>query len=100
MTRPTREQIGFAASTIWFTSPVPGSWTEQAECRRYPDFAEQFTDAQSFQDADLPLTICSDCPVAAQCLAYGQRLAADGVWGGQLLRHGAVQRRLPYRRAS
>jgi hypothetical protein len=100
MTRPTREQIGFAASTIWFTIPAPGSWTEDGECRRHPGYADLFTDAQSFEQADLPLTICADCPVAAQCLAYGQSLRADGVWGGELLKHGSVQRRLPYRRAS
>ena len=94
MTRPTREQIGFAASTIWFTTDAPGPWTEDAECRRYPAFADQFTDAQTFEDADLALTICSDCPVRAACLSYGQQIRADGVWGGRLLRLGSVQRRL------
>lgn len=94
MSRPTREQIGFAVSTVWYTSQAPGLWTEDATCRRYPDFADQFTDAQTFEDADVPLTICADCPVRRECLDYGQGLRADGVWGGRLLSRGVPQRRL------
>ncbi len=93
-TRPTREQIGFTASSIWFTSSVPGTWTEGAACRRYPGFADQFTDAQTFNEADVALTICADCPVRTACLTYGQGIRADGVWGGLLLRRGKPQRRL------
>jgi hypothetical protein len=29
----------------------------------------------------------------AACLAYGQALHADGVWGGELLHGGSVRRR-------
>jgi len=86
-------------SKIWFAAPAPGRWAADATCRNYPAFAEYFTDATSFAEADLALTLCADCPVRAACLGYGQRLGADGVWGGQLLHHGVVQHRLP-RRAS
>jgi hypothetical protein len=94
VSRPTRDEIGFAVSTIWYTSEAPGRWTERATCRRYPDFADQFTEAQTFEDADIALTICADCPVRARCLEYGRGLRADGVWGGRLLSRGVPQRRL------
>lgn len=87
-------QTGFTASSIWFTSSVPGVWTERAKCRRFPGFADQFTDSQTFEEADAALTICSDCPVRAACFAYGHSIRADGVWGGRLLQRGKPKRRL------
>ncbi|HEY3736761.1 MAG TPA: hypothetical protein VGL26_04895, partial [Jatrophihabitans sp.] len=61
MTRPTRDEIGFAASTMWFSTCAPGSWTEDAACRRFPALADRFTDAQTFEEADLALTVCAGC---------------------------------------
>jgi hypothetical protein len=98
MTRPTRDEIGFASSTIWFTTAAPGRWTEDATCRRFPEFANQFTEAQTFEEADLALTICADCPVRLACARYGQGIRADGVWGGQLLVRGTPQQRFRQRR--
>jgi hypothetical protein len=66
-------------------------------CWRFPRLAGAFINAQDFETADPALTICLDCPVRAQCLAFGQSLQADGVWGGRLLRDGRIQRRLPWR---
>lgn len=98
MTRVTREEIGFATSTIWFSTSPPGSWTEDAACRRFPALADRFTDAQTFEEADLALTICADCPVSRACARYGQGIHADGVWGGLLLSRGRPLERFSTRR--
>ncbi|MBV9594193.1 MAG: WhiB family transcriptional regulator [Actinobacteria bacterium] len=91
MTRYPIAEAGFAVSSIWFSAEPPGSWTERAACRRYPGFAECFTEATTLAEADLALTLCDGCAVRAACLRYGQVLEADGVWGGRLLRHGRLQ---------
>ena len=83
------------ASAIWFSADAPGDWTERAACRQHSTLADFFTDATTFEQADLGLTICAECPVQRACLSYGRTLRADGVWGGRLLRDGAVQHRMP-----
>jgi hypothetical protein len=93
MIRHTIRDVGFAASTIWFVAEAPGPWTGQAACREYAAQAEFFTEASTFSEADLALMVCADCPVRTACLGYGQRLHADGVWGGQLLIRGLIQDR-------
>jgi Transcription factor WhiB len=86
--RAKNGHVGFVASVTWFQTPAPGAWTRQAACSQFPGLAASFTEVASFEEAATGLTICSDCPVRLACLQYGQRLEADGVWGGQLLSHG------------
>jgi hypothetical protein len=94
----TPADVRHAVSTVWLSAAPPGRWTEDAACRRYPGYAELFTDVVSFEEADLALTICAECPVRLACLRYGEQLRADGVWGGHLLRRGLARRRLDSRR--
>jgi hypothetical protein len=97
VTPPISSPTGFAAST-WYSTAAPGRWTERAACRRYPAYADQFTEAQTFEEADVALTICAECPVKLACSRYGQTIRADGVWGGELLVRGTPRRRFALRR--
>jgi Transcription factor WhiB len=97
MTRYTTGGVAVPVSSVWSVVAPPGRWTAEAECRRHADDAEYFTEASTFEEADLALSVCADCPVRAACLSYGQELRADGVWGGRLLHHGNIQRRFPRR---
>lgn len=99
MSAHIRSDARFAVSSIWFDVEPPGRWTSDANCRRYPGYADFFTDVADFEEADLALSICAACPVRAACLSYGERLRASGVWGGELLRSGLPRRRYGVRRA-
>jgi hypothetical protein len=83
---------------MWFSTCAPGSWTEDAACRRFPALADRFTDAQTFEEADLALTVCAGCAVQRACARYGQGIRADGVWGGLLLIKGRALERFASRR--
>lgn len=70
--------------------PAPEPWRAHAACvtdsadpRIFEDETDQFALMQA-------RAVCAECPVAAECLALGQSLNADGVWGGQPLRAGRV----------
>ncbi len=97
-TRTTRKRAeieppGRNPLAVWFQTPAPGAWTRDSACSRLPGLAAAFTDASTLEEADAGLMICADCPVQLACLRYGQRLGADGVWGGQLLYRGHPRHR-------
>jgi hypothetical protein len=93
-TLPRESGIGWhSVNAIWFQVAAPQTWTSAAACSRVPNSGGLFTEATDFHEADAGLMICAGCPVRHPCLAYGQRLHADGVWGGELLHRGKVRHR-------
>lgn len=73
------------------TFPVVPAWTRQAACQdAEPGLFDEHTDAWTLAQAR---SVCADCPVATQCLAWGVETRAWGTWGGQHLAGGRVSRR-------
>jgi WhiB family transcriptional regulator, redox-sensing transcriptional regulator len=65
----------------------PEPWTEFANCQNVHDPEIFFPQSAFPQLASLrePLAICATCKVTAECLDYGKRIQATGVWGGKYL---------------
>jgi hypothetical protein len=93
MSRPESTTARRSASAVWFQADSPGPWAEDAACRHHALLAACFTEATTFAEAAVGLSVCEGCLVREPCLAYGRALHADGVWGGQLLHAGSVRRR-------
>lgn len=61
---------------------------ETIPCR---DYDAELWFAERPEDVEFAKTLCGLCPARSQCLAGAlQREEPWGVWGGQLLVHGAV----------
>lgn len=58
-------------------------WRDRAECAGWPVEWWFPTRHQGYRhEAGAAEAICSQCPVATECLLAGQN-ESDGVWGGQ-----------------
>jgi WhiB family redox-sensing transcriptional regulator len=65
-------------------------WTDRAACRGGP-VHYWFPEGQgqrAVADAARGKAVCSACPVRQQCLAYGMKTTATGIFGGHYLHLG------------
>ena len=73
----------------------PQPWEKHAACQRKPSVADLFFPIRGEDDkVRLAKSICAECPVQAECLAYA--LAHNiryGIWGGKSERERRVLRR-------
>lgn len=69
----------------------PATWWAQARCRSGGGDLGQLFFSEELQDIAQAKTICSECPVIAECLEGAlDRREPWGVWGGQLFLNGRI----------
>ena len=83
-------------TNVWLKVPLLTAmdWQRRGLCRSKPglfDDPERMPGPAERTRVLNAITICNDCPVKQECLAFGMRNRYWGIFGGRLLRGGEVQ---------